>query len=114
MHSNARIINKLAELTAQYTEDLRQPFAENSEWNQDAETPFLLIADVCEALGSSIEQTQRVLSETGSAFVAYLNQPIQIFDAPQTINLFNRQIPIAGVIGDDGKVTLNAYGQKYL
>jgi len=122
MYSNARIINNLAEFAANYTQNLARPFESMREENAEAETPILIIADICKLLGLTDEQTQRVLGECGTEFVAYLNAPIDahyILAArakrdPETVNAFGMLIPIAGTIGEDGNITLNDYGRKVL
>lgn len=122
MYSNARIINNLAEFAANYTEDLARPFESMREENAEAETPILIIADICKLLGMTDEQTQRVLGEAGTAFIEYLNAPIDVHYIlaaraqrdPDTVNAFGMLIPIAGKVGEDGNITLNDYGRKVL
>lgn len=122
MYSTQRIINNLAEFAANYTQDLARPFESMREENAEAETPILIIADICKLLGLTDEQTQRVLGECGMEFVEYLNAPIDVHYIlaarakrdPETVNAFGMLIPIAGTVGKDGNITLNDYGRKVL
>lgn len=72
MYGTSRVINNLTKLTRNYTRDLAQPFADNIEANAEAETPILVIADVCKRIGLSAEQTERVLGCDGVEFVQFI------------------------------------------
>lgn len=114
MYSNARIVNNLAKLCSQYTDDLAQPFHENCMENAEAETPILLILDVCVALGMDVEQTRRVMGDTGTDFVAYLNAPIDTECGPEMVNAYGMLVPVAGEVGEGSVIVLNEYGQEVL
>lgn len=104
MYSTLRVVRRLAKFAANYTADLAVPFADNAEANECAETPILIIADICKLIGLTHEQTRKVLGEDGSAFVAYLNQPVDASKFLAGLTCPVVRVPIAGT-AEGGVVT---------
>jgi hypothetical protein len=95
MNSQYRTINNLAKLAAHYTADLAVPFEDNIEQNEAAETPLLILSDVCRAMGLDYNQTWRVLGERGMEFVEYLENAAAIsIEADRQAILFGRTVTV--------------------
>lgn len=116
MHATNKIVSNLGQFAANYTRDLVMPFEDNIEANADAETPLLIISDVCKLIGLTQQQTYLVLGKDGSEFVEYLEAGTYIAMEPSVavVRILGRTIPIAGTVGDGGKVNWNEWATKKL
>lgn len=75
MYSPMRMITNLSKIAGEYVCDLEEPFLFSREANELAETPILLIDNVCRALGMNHVQRTRVLGRKGVAFIEFLENP---------------------------------------